>query len=324
MTNVSGPGPRGFRNVIGMSFFSLATIGQYLDLLSMWRVRFVLVFVTVSILVTLPSTAHPDIDIQIADVTRQIAEHPTAGGLYLRRAELHRIHKDWPAATADYDRARELDPDLPLWDFYVGGMKLEAGEIEAALVHLNRAVARAPEDPRVRTLRGQILLLHGDPIGAAADYERAIERRVSDQVLPPPELFIARSLALIAAGRAHYDEALRGLEKGLDLLSRPVTLELQALDVEILMGRFDRALSRLDRLESTSARPETWLVRRGEILERAGRFAESRRSYLAAMRRIQALPTPRRESGAMARLEAEARVALERLPANSEDIGSER
>ena len=44
---------------------------------------------------------HPGIDEQITDLTELIANEPENATLFLRRGELHRIHRNWDKATAD-------------------------------------------------------------------------------------------------------------------------------------------------------------------------------------------------------------------------------
>jgi len=270
----------------------------------------------------LPAVSHPEIELSIQEVTRRIAADPSNASLYLQRGDFYRIHQEWSAAVADFDRARQLDPSLRLLDFSVGKMRFETGQPEAALAHLNRFLAKEHDDAEGLTLRGHILVRLDDPLAAAADYGRAIDLRVGEGAKPPPDLFIWRARALMAAGGKHCTQALRGLEEGLDLLARPITLELEALDVELVLKRFDDALSRADRLASASARPEPWLVRRGGILERSGRLAESRQSYLAALEAITALPASRRNTDTLVKLEREARTALARIPGNhTESMG---
>jgi predicted RNA polymerase sigma factor len=49
------------------------------------------------------------------------------------------------------------------------------------------------------------------------------------------------------------------------------------------MGRFEAALARVDRLGAGAARPETWMLRRGDILRQAGRRGEAAEAYRAAL-----------------------------------------
>ena len=58
-----------------------------------------LLLLCASALTVLP---HGMLDAQIADATRAIAADPGNGQLYVRRGELHRLHRDWPQALADF------------------------------------------------------------------------------------------------------------------------------------------------------------------------------------------------------------------------------
>jgi len=54
-------------------------------------------------------------------------------------------------------------------------------------------------------------------------------------------------------------------------------------------------------------------VRRGKLLEEAGRLAEARQAYVTALAALDSLPEHRRKVRALARLESQATAALERL-----------
>jgi hypothetical protein len=58
------------------------------------------------------AAAHGDLHEQIQAVTARRAEAPASAPLHLKRAELHRAHRQWEAALADYARVAALDPDL--------------------------------------------------------------------------------------------------------------------------------------------------------------------------------------------------------------------
>ena len=59
-----------------------------------------------------------------------------------------------------------------------------------------------------------------------------------------------------------------------------------------------------------SARKETWLARRADILARAGRTDQARSAYAAALTAIEALPAATRRTKAVAELEGRVRRAL--------------
>jgi tetratricopeptide (TPR) repeat protein len=263
--------------------------------------------------------SHPGIDEQIADVTASIREHPEDASLYLRRGELHRIHRDWRLAEADFIKAGKLDEELAEVDLALGKLRLSAGEPEAALEPLDRYVAQRPEVAAGWLARGRARMAAGRYLDAAADLTRGIEHPQNPR--PQPDDYIDRARALESAGPKHLDSALAGLDKGMADLGPAVTLQILAIELELKRGNPDGALARIDRIAAQSRRQETWLLRRGEILEQVGRVEEARRAYRATLESIETLPPGKRRVRAVQRLEAEARAGLDRLRPENEAGG---
>ncbi len=255
--------------------------------------------------------AHPGIDEQIAHVTSLIEKDPENATLFLRRGELYRIHRGWARAEADYASARKLDPDLAPVDLCMGKLKLDADRPVEAKQALERYLARRPDDSDALAFHGRALARMGQYVAAAASFTRAVASVRSDR--PRPEFYLERAQALDAAGIAHLDEALRGLDEGLARLGNPVVLQNYAIELELKGRRYDGALARLEILASQSQRKESWLVRKGEILEAAKRFDEARAAYEQSLLAIDALPSSRRQNRAVERLIEQARDALDRL-----------
>jgi len=256
--------------------------------------------------------AHADLDRQIAEMTTRIENDPRNAELYLKRGELHRIHRDWEAARTDYRRARKLRPDLAAVDYFVGKLQLDAGRPKKAKKSLDRYLAREPTHAKARVARARALVQLGKPLDAAGDFTRAIDSYDAEG-RPDPSYYLERARALVEAGTDQVDAALVGLDEGLARLGRPVTLQLYAIELELGRGRHDEALARLEQIAAQSERQETWLVRRGEILESAGRNDEARAAFARAIEAIESLPVSRRGSRAMLRLRTEAESALARL-----------
>src|SRR4030095_10208910 len=57
-------------------------------------------------------SAHEGLHEQIVAITAKIRLDPTNASLFLKRGELHRLHRDWRRAAADYNRAARLAPQL--------------------------------------------------------------------------------------------------------------------------------------------------------------------------------------------------------------------
>jgi tetratricopeptide (TPR) repeat protein len=255
--------------------------------------------------------AHGDLHEQIAAIARRIDESPSRADLYVRRGQLHRVHGEWEAALADYDRAARLDPDLSVIDFVRGVALLDAGRPADARAALDRFLARRPDHVEAHATRARAWLGLGQPLAAAHDFSRAIALRPQ----PRPEYYIERARALAAAGDIHVDEALRGLDEGIERLGPLVTLQLYAVDLELVRARPAAALARLERMLERFGSNPTWLVRRAEILERAGRPGEARAAYASSLAALEGLAPSRRASKAVDELTARVRVALERLEA---------
>jgi predicted Zn-dependent protease len=267
--------------------------------------------VTLIMVLSVPAWAHPGIDEQIDELTARIASSPDDATLYLRRGELHRIHRDWKMAEADYKSALQRDGNLVIAEFCLGRLELEAGDAKKAKGLLDNYLAERPTDPTALATRAKASGALGLHLEAAEDYTLAIQHAKSGT--PKPEYYLARARELAAAGPSHLDRALEGLDEGMEALGFPVTLQLYAIDLELERKGYDAALARLDRVASESVRKEPWLVRKAAILEAAGRPGEARQAYEQTLASLDSLPSSRRGNRAVVRLEDEARHALERL-----------
>jgi predicted Zn-dependent protease len=258
-------------------------------------------------LLPLHLAAHGDLHEQIRAVTEQIAKDPKNSELYLKRGELHRAHQEWDEAQADYDHALALNPGLTVIDFTRGRMFLEANWPRSAKVCLDRFLRKHTNHVEGFTARARTLVKLEKPLDAARDFTTAIGFAPTGR----PELYIERAQALASAGDKHYAEALRGLDEGIERLGPLVTIQLHAIDLELRRKQFDAALGRLEKIAVQSPRKETWLARRGEILQQAGRPDEARAAYEEALKALNTLPSARRNVPAMAELERRIKAAIE-------------
>jgi tetratricopeptide (TPR) repeat protein len=264
-----------------------------------------------------PAAAHGPIHEQIAALTSRIEADPQNAALYLKRGELQSHDRHWDEALADYARAAQLDPTLAAVDLARGKTLLHAGSPDRAKSALDRFLAAHPEHAEALATRARALVILGQRLVATADYARAIAATES-RGRPNPEYYLERARALAGEGGDHIGRALRGLEEGIERLGPIMSLQLEAITLELAGKRYDAALARLDALAAQSPRQEPWLARRGAILEQAGRGAEARRAYEQALVAIEALPARHRAAEATARLEAELRAALARGSAHGE------
>jgi Flp pilus assembly protein TadD len=98
-------------------------------------------------------------------------------------------------------------------------------------------------------------------------------------------------------------------------------LELPAIEMEVDAGEYRAALGRLDRVIAAMPQPATYLHRRGQVLLQAGCGDEARSSYEKALAAVAEIPQRRRQTRAVADLEARIRADLEALPPTSAPCG---
>jgi tetratricopeptide (TPR) repeat protein len=251
--------------------------------------------------------AHPDLEGPLAALTARIQEASGDATLYLERGDLYRAHEDLDAALADYERAAEHGADPLVVHFAEGDLLLEAGWPRAAEIHLDRVLAVRPDHERALLARARARVRLGRPTEAAADFTRAIALMRA----PKPDHYVERARALVAAGED--DEALRGLDEGIERLGQLAVLNEEAIDIELAHGRWERALERLGHLLDRAPGRPAWLAQRGRILERAARHEEARAAFAAALAALESRQAHRRRPPATAALEREVRAALVRL-----------
>ena len=250
--------------------------------------------------------AHGDLHLQIEDATKLIEKEPRKPELYLKRGELHRAHQDWDAAQADYDRAGALDRNMAVLDLVRGKLFLEANWPLSAVVALDRFLAVHTNHVDALVTRARALVKLERRLDAVNDYTRAI----ASAAQPQPEMFLERAHALENEGEAYVEQALKGLDEGMTRLGPLVVLQQNAIEMEVKQKHFDAALTRVDRATAAAPRKETWLERRGDILQQAGRSKEAGEAYQAALNALATLPPSRRQVPAIIDMEQRLRNAV--------------
>jgi predicted Zn-dependent protease len=214
-------------------------------------------------------------------MSARILREPDNAALYLRRGELYRVHREWDAAQADYARAARLDPAMAAVDLCRGLAMSEARRYEAAQEALERFLTRDSENADGHAALARVLTLRGKAKLAAGHFTRAIERS------PRPEYFLERARALATGEPGDLDEALRGLDSGIEALGPLVSLQVPAIEIELARNNADGALARLETILAPAERKEVWLGRRGAILDAAGRCEQAREAFAAALEALE-------------------------------------
>jgi tetratricopeptide (TPR) repeat protein len=247
--------------------------------------------------------AHGDLDVQIRLVSEEIARAPSAA-LYLKRGVLHHQHEDYVRALDDYDRAEELVPASAKIGFARSRTLFQSGQFTAARASLDRFLAQAPAHAEAFLLRARVLACLKEHAAAVRDFDRYLGLALE----PLPDCYLERAAGLVASGDRHA--GLSSLDEGIRRLGNLVTLQNAAIALELELKRPDAALARVDRIMTGLERTESWLARRGEILETAGRADEARRAYRGALSAIERLPLRHRDTKSMHELQDRLRLKL--------------
>jgi tetratricopeptide (TPR) repeat protein len=240
---------------------------------------------------------------------QDIAKDPKNPELYLRRAELFRIHQQFDSAQADIAIAEKLSPAFPVLDIAKARLLLDTGWPLSARAHLDRFLQASPRHLDALVLRSQAWNRLGQPLYAAEDLNRAIA------VTPEgaPDLYIERAHTLASAGLEQIEAAIQGIDDGVKRMGPLVTLELTAIELELRRNNHDAALARVDTVLERSPRKESWLARKAEILLQAGRAPEARKAYAAALSALNTLPPARRNVPAVVDLAKRIQLELDHL-----------
>lgn len=259
--------------------------------------------------VPLNTRAHGDFHSLITLANEDIQKDPSNPELYLRRAELYRLHQLWPESETDILKAESLSPGLAQVDLCWGRLRMDTAWPLSARAHFDKFLARYPTHVEALTLRSRVWQQLGQPLSAADDLARATKATPEGA----PELYIERAQALAAAGSAQVESALAVLDEGIQRMGPLVTLQLTAIDLELKRQNYDGALTRVDAVAARSPRKESWLARRGEILLQAGRPDQARTAYESALAALNTLPPVRRNVPAVLDLERRIRTELDQL-----------
>jgi predicted Zn-dependent protease len=252
--------------------------------------------------------AHGDDQLLIDALTEELAKAPEAD-LFIRRGELFRHQQEWARATADFEAAARLEPQLEVVNFFRARLLLEAGEPKKAQPFIERYLEQVPTEAEGWFLCGDVLGALGQHDAGALAYAEGIRRAPH----PRPEHYLRRAKFLAAAPNVDPDRVLAAIDEGIAKLGPVVSLLEYAITLELQRNDYAAALARIATAMDHSPRRETWLVRQGDVLLKAGRTNEAVAAYRAALAAIEDLPPRYRETVPIEKLERDARMSLSQL-----------
>jgi tetratricopeptide (TPR) repeat protein len=234
----------------------------------------------VTLLGTLPAVAHEGISAEIAALDVKIQKDPKNISLYIERAALFRRERQFVPALADLAIAQNLEPQRREIILEKGLTLAAKGDSNEAESLLSAYLASGLPSAKAFEVRGKIRESAKRFVEARADYAAAVALK------PDPDLFLARGR--MDETLAHWDEAARGYEEGLRVLSGAVVIRLALIRVENKRGHYDRAIAIVDEILPNLPVKAEWLLIRAEQHTAAGRPAKARQDREESLREADA------------------------------------
>ena len=259
--------------------------------------------------VALSVSAHDGIHEQIIAITKELKKNPNNAILYLKRAELFRLHEEWDESEKDFDRAEKIDQDLAVVNLGRGKLWLDTKQFAKAETALTVFLAIEPESYEGVLTMARVLVNLKQSKRAVDYFTQAITIAPKDAA----EIYLER--AEVQSSASEFVQALAGIDEGIGILGNLVTLQSAAIDIELNRNNYDAALTRLDKLSNDMPQKESFFLRRGEILLTAGRKCEAKQSFSEAQHLFENLSRFRKNVRAI-------KIQMERLEKLSSEVSN--
>jgi tetratricopeptide (TPR) repeat protein len=174
-----------------------------------------------------------------------------------------------PATAAEaFRRAAELQPSESRPRFLAGLSLERASKFPEAIEQYRSAVALSPNDYEAHFALGRALLRSNDAAGAEEQFRAAAAARGD---AAPARLGLANALL----AQKKYDPASDALAEYLKLKPEDRAAHFDRASALLNLGRFDEALTELDRSDADSAPSAEGLKMRGEIFMQQKKWKEA-------------------------------------------------
>lgn len=233
---------------------------------------------------------HGELHERIAELSTQIDRAPGDATLYFRRAEMRRLHQEWTAAEDDYRHALTLNPKLAAVRLGRATLRFDCGHAAEAEKLATEYLLEVPGQADGLLLRARARATLGRVDEAARDYDAAL----ASSIAVTADVYLERAMYLNQTVPARRDEALRGLDEGMQRVGPLLTLQEMAVELEVAAGRTDDALTRIESVLATHPRHVDWLATKWRVLVATGRTDDATAAKSAALAALDALPPRRR------------------------------
>jgi len=205
---------------------------------------------------------------QIEALTQQLKEQPKNAVLYVQRGLLYQAHGSYEEATNDFQKALKVDKQLKLVYLHLSQSYLGQEQADSALYSIQTYLTHFPNNPTALISRGEAYSGLKQYDLAALDYEKSIELKGEKTTVQD---YISWSKSVSSTN----GDAVACLEKGMTHLGKLITLQQEALNLELKTAQYEAAVWRIDTILEGLQRKEIWLVKKAEVLILAKRETEA-------------------------------------------------
>ncbi|KAJ2137918.1 TOM (translocase of outer membrane) complex component [Coemansia sp. RSA 678] len=160
---------------------------------------------------------------------------------FFQQGQVHFLKQEFEAASNDYKRAAELDPDFVYPRIQLGVVQFKVGKIEEAMATFDEAMKKFPTRSDLYNYYGEVLAEQGGYDSAIGAFEKAIEL---DSTNPLP--YVNQAISLFQTS-GQPDRALTLIREALKV-DPECELAVAALSqIYLQMGMFEESLAMLRR-----------------------------------------------------------------------------
>lgn len=247
--------------------------------------------------VPLSAWSHGDLHDQIDRVSQHLkGGHPKAAH-YLKRGQLYLQHGNYPDAITDLGKSLELETELNVAHYHLAQAHLAMGNSDTAEHHIKLFLKPLGQENYGGLSRGYALLgkIHQKK-NEHLEAVQAFEKSLQNNMQPAPVDYLQVAGSYVKLGKEYQQKALDILDQGIVRLGPVVTLQEEAIELDLLSGSYDAALNRVKTLRSQGINEANIYFKQASIMSQAGRFEEAQASYKKALAEIERLPANKQAS----------------------------
>jgi tetratricopeptide (TPR) repeat protein len=207
--------------------------------------------------------------------TKKLDEKPSVD-VYVRRAALHKLRKEYDDALRDYDKAIEMNPSGATFQNR-GTLHLQRKDYDRALADFNEALKQNPNYAFALRSRGLAYEQMKQFKEAISDFQRANE-------IGPPEATSYAGLGRVYAAQDDYKAAITQFDKAIEMNPKYVSALLSRGSARIELGEIEKGMADLDEAAQLSPLEVNVRVSRSSAHLKLGNYRSANSEAAEAIR----------------------------------------